>query len=172
MLKFERQIPARCNCIVHGAEFETLDVGKSIEQASRKPWVNCPTSPFLTDHYRGNLRAKLFEHFTHWGGQVNIDEYQRQAWKFDQHHDRPETGITIALLGLGGEVGTLQTNQKKRVRDGDVHSDHRAALVEDLGDIPGTSPTQPPGSVSISVKSHSRISTRSATDGHGTTPFP
>ncbi|MFB9783526.1 nucleoside triphosphate pyrophosphohydrolase family protein [Rhodococcus baikonurensis] len=66
---------------------------------------------------------------------MNIDEYQRQAWKFDQHHDRPETGITIALLGLGGEVGTLQTNQKKRVRDGDVHSDHRAALVEDLGDI-------------------------------------
>ena len=66
---------------------------------------------------------------------MNIDEYQQQAWKFDQNHDRPETGITIALLGLGGEVGTLQTNQKKRVRDGDVHSDHQTALVEDLGDI-------------------------------------
>lgn len=66
---------------------------------------------------------------------MNIDEYQRQAWKFDQHYDRRETGITIALLGLGGEVGTLQTNQKKRVRDGDVHTDHQAALVEDLGDI-------------------------------------
>jgi hypothetical protein len=41
----------------------------------------------------------------------------------------------IALLGLGGEVGTLQTTQKKVVRDNDGHLDSRTSAVEDLGDI-------------------------------------
>jgi NTP pyrophosphatase (non-canonical NTP hydrolase) len=66
---------------------------------------------------------------------MDIDDYQKQAWAYDQHPDEPGKGITIALLGLGGEVGTLQTSQKKLVRDGDVHVDHRPALIEDLGDI-------------------------------------
>lgn len=66
---------------------------------------------------------------------MDIDDYQRRAWAYDQHPTEPHKGITIALLGLGGEVGTLQTSQKKLVRDGDVHVDHRSALIEDLGDI-------------------------------------
>ncbi|ABH00165.1 conserved hypothetical protein (plasmid) [Rhodococcus jostii RHA1] len=66
---------------------------------------------------------------------MDIDDYQQRAWAYDQHPDEPRKGITIALLGLGGEVGTLQTSQKKLVRDGDVHVDHRPALIEDLGDI-------------------------------------
>jgi len=66
---------------------------------------------------------------------MDFEEYQDQAWVFDQHQDDPERALTIALLGLGGEVGTLQTNQKKVVRDGPLHTDHRALAVEDLGDI-------------------------------------
>lgn len=66
---------------------------------------------------------------------MNLSEYQRLAWRHDQHHDQPEKGLTIALLGLGGEVGTLQTTQKKVIRDDNAHLDSAAAAIEDLGDI-------------------------------------
>jgi NTP pyrophosphatase (non-canonical NTP hydrolase) len=66
---------------------------------------------------------------------MELGEYQRQAWRFDQHQDDPDRGFTIALLGLGGEVGTLQTTQKKVVRDLHAHLDSQANATEDLGDI-------------------------------------
>jgi len=66
---------------------------------------------------------------------MDFAAYQAQAWPYDQHPDEPERALTIALLGLGGEVGTLQTNQKKTVRDGPVYLDSHALAVEDLGDI-------------------------------------
>jgi NTP pyrophosphatase (non-canonical NTP hydrolase) len=66
---------------------------------------------------------------------MDLGEYQRRAWCYDQHQKQPDRGLTIALLGLGGEVGTLQTTQKKVVRDGDTHLDSRTETVEDLGDI-------------------------------------
>ena len=66
---------------------------------------------------------------------MDFRTYQTRAWEYDQHHDEPNRGLTIALLGLGGEVGTLQTTQKKIVRDGDGHSDSHQAALEDLGDI-------------------------------------
>ncbi|MGH3686709.1 MAG: hypothetical protein ACRDRU_10170 [Pseudonocardiaceae bacterium] len=66
---------------------------------------------------------------------MNFTEYQTEAWAYDQYHNEPDRALSIALLGLGGEVGTLQTNQKKIVRDGPVHHDYHAVAVEDLGDI-------------------------------------
>ncbi|WP_459548560.1 nucleoside triphosphate pyrophosphohydrolase family protein [Nocardia sp. X0981] len=66
---------------------------------------------------------------------MDFDGYQSEAWAYDQHQGDPERALTIALLGLGGEVGTLQANQKKIVRDGAIHRDHHAVAVEDLGDI-------------------------------------
>ncbi|MFC5060738.1 nucleoside triphosphate pyrophosphohydrolase family protein [Actinomycetospora atypica] len=66
---------------------------------------------------------------------MDLDRYQRQAWATDQNPDDPGRALTIALLGLGGEVGTLQTNQKKIVRDGPIHTDYRALAIEDLGDV-------------------------------------
>ncbi len=66
---------------------------------------------------------------------MDLAHYQRQAWRYDQHPTSPENGLVIALLGLGGEVGTLQTTQKKVVRDNDGHLDSRTSAVEDLGDI-------------------------------------
>jgi NTP pyrophosphatase (non-canonical NTP hydrolase) len=66
---------------------------------------------------------------------VDFADYQARAWAYDQHPEDPVRALTIALLGLGGEVGTLQTNQKKIVRDGPVHSDYHTSAVEDLGDI-------------------------------------
>ena len=66
---------------------------------------------------------------------MDLARYQREAWRYDQHPDHPEKGLVIALLGLGGEVGTLQTTQKKVVRDHDAHLDSRTSAAEDLGDI-------------------------------------
>jgi hypothetical protein len=66
---------------------------------------------------------------------MDFRTYQALAWRYDQHPDEPERALTVALLGLGGEVGTLQTNQKKTVRDGPVYVDSHALAVEDLGDI-------------------------------------
>jgi hypothetical protein len=47
---------------------------------------------------------------------VDLSHYQRVAWRYDQHPASPEKGLVIALLGLGGEVGTLQTTQKPHQR--------------------------------------------------------
>ncbi len=67
---------------------------------------------------------------------MDFDDYQTEAWAYDQQREGDQgRALTIALLGLGGEVGTLQTNQKKLVRDGPVHLDRHALVVEDLGDI-------------------------------------
>lgn len=66
---------------------------------------------------------------------MDLARYQREAWRYDQHPGSPEKGLVIALLGLGGEVGTLQTTQKKVVRDNDGHLDSRTSAAEDLGDI-------------------------------------
>lgn len=66
---------------------------------------------------------------------MEFEEYQRLAWRYDQHQTEPGRGLTIALLGLGGEVGTLQTTQKKVVRDHEGHTDSVDSALEDLGDI-------------------------------------
>lgn len=66
---------------------------------------------------------------------MDFTTYQALAWPYDQHPDEPERALTVALLGLGGEVGTLQTNLKKIVRDGPVYRDSHALAIEDLGDI-------------------------------------
>lgn len=66
---------------------------------------------------------------------MDFVRYQREAWRYDQHPRSPDKGLVIALLGLGGEVGTLQTTQKKVVRDNDGHLDSRTSALEDLGDI-------------------------------------
>jgi NTP pyrophosphatase (non-canonical NTP hydrolase) len=66
---------------------------------------------------------------------MDIGDYQVRAWRYDQHPDEPGRALTVALLGLGGEVGSLQTNLKKIVRDGPVYLDSDALAVEDLGDV-------------------------------------
>ncbi|WP_440104136.1 hypothetical protein [Streptosporangium sp. H16] len=66
---------------------------------------------------------------------MDFETYQAEAWRYDQHPDEPERALTVALLGLGGEVGSLQTNQKKIVRDGAIYIDSRSLMIEDLGDV-------------------------------------
>lgn len=65
---------------------------------------------------------------------MDLGEYQRRAGATDQQATDPERRLLVALLGLAGEVGTLLTEHKKWLRDGDVH-DRRTGVAEDLGDI-------------------------------------
>lgn len=50
---------------------------------------------------------------------MELDPYhQRDARRYDQQGADHRTRLTVSLLGLGGEIGDLQTSQKKGVRDG------------------------------------------------------
>lgn len=66
---------------------------------------------------------------------MELDRYQREAWRYDQQGANHRAGLTVSLLGLGGEVGDLQTSQKKRVRDGVTPSSAAEADSEAVGDI-------------------------------------
>ena len=66
---------------------------------------------------------------------MELDGYQREAWRFDQQGSDHPAGLTVSLLGLGGEVGDLQTSQKKRVRDRVTPSSAHEADTEAIGDI-------------------------------------
>lgn len=66
---------------------------------------------------------------------MDLTQYQREAWRFDQYPEDPARGLAVALLGLGGEVGTLQTAQKKLVVNDEPRTDATAAATEDIGDV-------------------------------------
>ena len=72
---------------------------------------------------------------------MNLADYQQQAASTDQ---RPRTNagparcddaLVIPLLGIGGELGTLQSAYKKYLRDGDAYQPFREHISEELGDI-------------------------------------
>jgi NTP pyrophosphatase (non-canonical NTP hydrolase) len=66
---------------------------------------------------------------------MDFDRYQREAWRFDKQGANHPAGLTVSLLGLGGEVGDLLTSQKKRVRDRVTPSSAPQADAEAVGDI-------------------------------------
>jgi NTP pyrophosphatase (non-canonical NTP hydrolase) len=70
---------------------------------------------------------------------MELNEYQRIANLSDQ---RPlgvdgdgDTALVFPLLGLASEVGSLVTQYKKRVRDGDAHPLFTDRVAEELGDV-------------------------------------
>jgi NTP pyrophosphatase (non-canonical NTP hydrolase) len=65
---------------------------------------------------------------------VEFEDYQQKALSTDQ---RPEgdDSVVIPLLGLAGEAGTLLTEYKKRLRDGEGHVAYESLVAEELGDI-------------------------------------
>lgn len=65
---------------------------------------------------------------------MDLSEYQRLAARTDQQAGDSERRLLVALLGLAGEVGTLLTEHKKWLRDGDAH-DRATGVSEDIGDI-------------------------------------
>lgn len=66
---------------------------------------------------------------------MNFTDYQRQADETDQNRSRGGDGLVIPLMGLVGEVGTLHSEYKKKLRDGDAHRFFTDVVEEELGDI-------------------------------------
>lgn len=82
---------------------------------------------------------------------MEITAYQREAAKTDQFAssvrpaatdgvDAPRTagdgdGLVVHLLGLAGEAGSVASEYKKRMRDGEAHHWWKARLREELGDV-------------------------------------
>jgi NTP pyrophosphatase (non-canonical NTP hydrolase) len=66
---------------------------------------------------------------------MQFDEFQKLAQETDQIPGRDERALVVPLLGLVGEAATLQTEFKKRMRDGDAHAQFSQQVGEELGDI-------------------------------------
>jgi MazG C-terminal domain/MazG nucleotide pyrophosphohydrolase domain len=72
---------------------------------------------------------------------MNLEDYQRRAEQTDQRPSdgdgshRCDDAFVIPLLGIGGELGTLQAEYKKFLRDGDAYAPFREHIKEELGDI-------------------------------------
>src|SRR5437660_9620398 len=65
---------------------------------------------------------------------MDFDEYQKRAQRTDQRPDGDDS-IVIPLLGLAGEAGSLLSEYKKRLRDGESHSEYEPLVTEELGDL-------------------------------------
>src|ERR1700690_2271570 len=63
-----------------------------------------------------------------------FDEYQALAQKTDQKPEGEE-GLIMALMGMVGEAGSLLTEYKKRMRDGEAHRGFTSKVGEELGDM-------------------------------------
>lgn len=66
---------------------------------------------------------------------MKFSEYQKQALNTDQIPAVEGTELIIPLLGLVGEVGSLMTEYKKHLRDGDAHKLFKDGIAEELGDM-------------------------------------
>ncbi|MFN8557582.1 MAG: nucleoside triphosphate pyrophosphohydrolase family protein [Dehalococcoidia bacterium] len=80
---------------------------------------------------------------------MDFNEYQRRAQETDQQPGE----VIVPLLGLAGEAGTLLSEYKKHLRDGSAHQLHKERVVEELGDLSGTSPTSRASTASILMRS-------------------
>ncbi|KOP24979.1 nucleotide pyrophosphohydrolase [Hapalosiphon sp. MRB220] len=66
---------------------------------------------------------------------MDFHEYQQQALKTDQVPTKRGDGVIIPLLGLVGEAGSLLSEYKKYLRDGDAHKLFKESVREELGDL-------------------------------------
>lgn len=69
---------------------------------------------------------------------MHLDEFQTAANRTDQRPRKDkgdEQALVFPLVGLSSEVGSLMTQYKKRIRDGDAHPLFTDRAAEDLGDI-------------------------------------
>jgi NTP pyrophosphatase (non-canonical NTP hydrolase) len=66
---------------------------------------------------------------------LTLAKYQELAKETDKKADSDNDGLVIALMGLVGEAGSLLTEYKKRLRDGEAHQGFTSQVEEELGDL-------------------------------------
>ena len=66
---------------------------------------------------------------------MTFSEYQRLALRSDKTGSDPTKGLMVTLLGLAGETGSLLTEYKKWLREGDAYKPFSHQVAEELGDI-------------------------------------
>lgn len=66
---------------------------------------------------------------------MTLDEYQQRGAATDAKEISKNPELTVLLLGLAGETGSLLTLYKKRLRDGDAFEVAERRLGEEMGDI-------------------------------------
>jgi len=66
---------------------------------------------------------------------LDLSTYQREALKTDRIKADGDESMIVALLGLVGEIGTLATEQKKRMRDKEKYLLFKERVEEDVGDV-------------------------------------
>lgn len=66
---------------------------------------------------------------------MKFREYQVAAAQTDQRPGGDLADITVHLLGLAGEAGSVATEYKKLIRDGAAHTASKARMREELGDL-------------------------------------
>jgi len=67
---------------------------------------------------------------------MNFKEYQKQASKTIQDYAKgKDESKLIPFLGLIGEAGSVISELKKRLRDGDTYTNYDNKLKEELGDV-------------------------------------
>lgn len=66
---------------------------------------------------------------------MDLDEYQKLASQTDQYPTDGARGEAISLFGLIGEIGSLLTTFKKRLRDKEAYRSFHADLREEMGDV-------------------------------------
>lgn len=66
---------------------------------------------------------------------MDFSEYQRQTRQTDQRPGAALEDIAVHLLGLLGEAGSVATEYKKKLRDGDAHAWWKPRMREEMGDL-------------------------------------
>jgi len=66
---------------------------------------------------------------------MDLREYQSAAAQTDCLSKGQYSDLLVPLLGLAGEVGELQSEYKKALRDGDAPELYRNRFAEELGDV-------------------------------------
>lgn len=76
------------------------------------------------------------------GGAVDLNEYQKHASRTDQRPLKPdqsplekEMALAYPLMGMASEIGSLLSQYKKHVRDGEAHELFSKRIAEELGDV-------------------------------------
>lgn len=67
---------------------------------------------------------------------MDLRDFQRKALETDQREPSDgDEALTVHLLGLAGEAGSVVSEYKKHLRDGKAHAFWRAQMREELGDV-------------------------------------